>query len=171
MEKIEKELLFQKMLSTNENFLKLFEKILGKKIDYIDFIGTELFDTITEYDFSLHKFNVLYDKDKKIEIYLKMIKGGKIKESIFCFWSLLYEEYLKENKDLYENKKVLIKQKKVNECDSNILLTFDQSLDYCAEINLIELKKFALDDKNIERWLDELEVKNEDILFIGRKNA
>ena len=160
----------ERKLYTNEKIVKLFEKILGIKIKQIDFVKTEFFDTITEYNFSLYKFDVTDEEEKNIEIYLKMIKGGKIKESIFCFWSLLYEEYLKENKNLYENKKVLIKQKKINDSDSNILLTFDQSLDYCAEINLIELKKFVIDDKNLERWLEKLGIKSEDILFIGRKN-
>lgn len=162
--------MYKYMLHNNESTIKLFEKILEIKIQTVKYIGSEHFNTITEYDFSLFKFEVMYDNDKKMEIYLKMIRGGKIKESIFCFWSLLYEEYLKDNNLLKENKKVIIKQKRTNENDSKIILTFDQSLDYCAEINLVELKKFAMSDKNLERLVNDLEIKSEDILFIGRKN-
>jgi len=163
------ESMFKNMLWNSKNTIKLFEKILEVEIQEINFIGSEHFNTITEYDFSLFKFSILYNKDKNMEIYLKMIRAGKIKESIFCFWSLLYEEYLKDNKSFQENKKVIIKQNKTNESDSSILLTLEQSLDYYAEINLIELKKFALSDKSLERWVEDLEIKSEDILFIGRK--
>lgn len=105
------------------------------------------------------------------EIYLKMIKGGKIKESIFCYWSLLYEEYLNINKDkIYEiPKKVGITQKTANKNNSVIILKLDPSLDYCAEINLVEIKKFVIENKMLERWVENLDIKSEDILFIGIK--
>ena len=157
-------------LYTNEIIVRLLQRVLEIKINNLEFIGRAYFDSITEYDFSLLKFNMIYDEEKNVEIYLKMIRGGKIKESIFCFWSLIYEEYLKGNNDIQINKKVIIKQKKANENNSNLILKFDQSLDYCAEINLIELKKFANNNKRLERWLEEKEIKSEDILFIGRKN-
>ena len=159
--------MLQNLQNANRDIIELFEIILELKIDKIEFAGREHFNSINEYDFTLIKLN-LFCNDKKIQIYIKMIKGGKIKESIFCFWSLLYEEYLKNKKEIYENKKVIIKQRKNSETDSNIVLTLDQSLDYCAEINLIKLRKIALKNKKIERWLNKLQIKSEEILFIGR---
>jgi hypothetical protein len=154
-----------------EIFIELLEKILNEKIENLEFDGIEHFDTITEYKFSLFKINLIFSNGQSEEIYLKIIKGGKIKESIFCYWSLLYEEYLKENKDKNDKilKKVIITQKTANESNSSIVLNLEQNLDYYAEINLVELKKFAIENNRLERWGEDLEIKSEDILFIGRK--
>lgn len=164
--------MLREVLEVKEDFKKLLGKILEVNIVEIDIKPKEHFDTITEYEFSLSKINLTCENNEKIEVYLKMIKGGKIKESIFCFWSLLYEEYNKKEEIFKENnRKVKIKQKKVDNEGSNIILTFDQSIDYCAEINLVELKNFVLLDKRFERLVKNLEIKSEDILFIGRKNV
>ena len=32
--------------------------------------------------------------EEEIEMYLKMVKRSKIKESIFCYWCTIYEEEL-----------------------------------------------------------------------------
>ena len=90
----------QKLEYNKNDLINLLTKILKISITNIDFIKTEEFDTIDEYEFSIVLTKVTYENGKKEEIYLKMIKGGKIKESIFCFWSLLYEEYLKKHRDL-----------------------------------------------------------------------
>ncbi len=154
--------------NAKKDFIELFEKILEIKIKEVKFVEKEYFKSIDEYDFSLNKFDLICCDDKKIQIYLKSIKGGKIKESIFCFWSFLYEKFLRKNDNSIINRNVIIKQRKNSESDCDIVLTFNQSLDYCAEIRLIKLKKFASKYKRIGRWLDNLQVKSEDILFIGR---
>ena len=162
--------MFQDMHNATSDIKELFEKILETKIKEVKYEGKEYFKNINEYDFSLIKLCLLCENDEKIQLYVKNIRGGKIKESIFCFWSLIYENYIikSKSKDTYENKKVIIKQKSVDESDTNIFLTFDQSLDYCAEINLIKLEKFATKYKELERWLNKLQIKSEDILFVGR---
>ena len=73
----------------------LLEKIFKKIIVEIRIEGVEHFDSIVEYDFSLIKANIVYRDNKEDELYIRIIKGGKIKESIFCFWSFLYEDYIK----------------------------------------------------------------------------
>ncbi len=152
---------------------KLLEQVLNIQIKSIEFAGTEHFDTITEYDFSLFKIKLLCQDDKQKEVYLKMIKGGKIKESIFCYWSLLYEEYLKNNKETIESmpSKAIITQTTSNESTSSIVLTLNPKLNYYAEINFIELQKFAknINNTKLERWLNNLEISSDDILFVGRK--
>lgn len=167
--------IFKNLLKNLENsknrVKKLLESILKNSILDIEFEGTEHFDSIIEYDFSLLKANIIYSNGKKDEIYLKMIKGGKIKESIFCYWSLLYEEFLKKNQSNIENvvQKAIITQITSDESTSNLLLTLNAKLNYCAEINLVELKSFLIKNNNYERWLESLEIKNDDILFIGKK--
>ena len=165
---IDLEKIFLNPQNAKTDIIELLEKILELKINRVKFVGKEYFKNIGEYDFSLIKLNLLCEKDKNIQVYLKNIKGGKIKESIFCFWSLIYEDFLKKNEEEYDRKKVIIKQKEYNESDSKIVLTFDQSLDYCAEISLVKLFNYASKYSKGKRWLNNLQIKKEDILFIGR---
>lgn len=155
---------------SKENIKKLLEVILEKEIININIEGIEHFENIIEYDFSLLKAKIKYRDDNKEEVYLRLIKGGKIKESIFCFWSILYEEYLQERKKDTENaiQKAIITQIISKESISSLVLTIDSKLNYCAEINLVELKKF-LEKNQKERWLGSLEINDNDILFIGKK--
>ena len=150
--------------------LELLEQILKQKIKDVEFEETKEYYTIAEYNFSLQKAKIFYSDGRQEEIYIKMIKGGKIKESIFCYWSLLYEEFLNNNLEA-ENaeKKAIITQVTSDNSSSCILLTINSKLNYCAEINLIELKKFFEKNNKYERWLDEIGIKKEDILFIGKK--
>ena len=165
--------LLEEIRNDKEKIIELLEKVLDIKIQDIEFAGIEHFYGISEYKFSLFKINLIFNKDDKEEIYLKMIKGGKIKESIFCYWSLLYEEYLKDNKGKIDKtqRNAIITQRTANKNNSSIILKLDQSLDYCAEINLVELKKFAIENNKLERWVEDLDIKSEDILFIGIKKV
>lgn len=162
------------MESFKENkqyIIELLEEIFHKQIVNINFEGTEQFNEITEYNFSLLKANITYKSEEKDEVYLKMIKGGKIKESIFCYWSLLYDEFLENNQSNIENmlQKAIITQITSNEIISSLLLTLNSKCNYCAEITLVELKSFFEKNKSNERWSEKLEIKKDDILFIGRK--
>lgn len=158
-------------INNKKYIIKLLEKIFKKEILDINFHGTEEFNDIIEYNFSLLKANIIYKYGEEDELYLKMIKGGKIKESIFCYWSLLYDEFLKINKDSQENtlNRAIITQITSDESKSSLLLTLNSKLNYCAEINLVELNNFIEKNKCKERWLSDLEIKKDDILFIGRK--
>ena len=149
----------------------LLEKIFKKKIIKIKIEGVKHFESIIEYNFSLIKANICYSDNKEDEVYLRIIKGGKIKESIFCYWSFLYEDYIKNKKNHYENtiQKAIITQIASEENISSLLLTIDSKLNYCAEINLVELKKYFEKEKNKERWVENLEIKDNDILFIAKK--
>lgn len=155
---------------SKEKIKSLLEDILKKEIISIDIEGIEHFENIIEYDFSLLKANILYKNSSKEEVFLRLIKGGKIKESIFCFWSILYEEYLQNKENNSENviQKAIITQILSEENISNLLLTIDSKLNIYAEVRLVELKKY-LEKNKIERWLGSLEIKDNDILFIGKK--
>lgn len=171
--------LLEKMLESLKNNKKLIqellEKIMNKSIADIKFLGIENFDSIIEYKFSLFKMIVTYKDSRQEQIYVKTIKAGKIKESIFCYWSFIYEEYYKKNKEKSNNnmhKKTIISQNTIDESDINITLKSENVLDYSAEISLIELYNFAeknMKSVNTERWLEELEIEDDEILFIGKK--
>ena len=127
-------------------------------------------ENMEEYQFTVFKANLIYSDYEKEEIYLKMIKGGKVKETIFCFWSWLCEEYVKNKMEKIKDisKKTIITQKNSYE-NSSIMLTLSQNLDYCAEINLVELKNFIAKNIDEKKWGEKFNLKSEDILFIGRK--
>ena len=151
---------------SKENIKKLLEKIFKKEIIEINIEGIEHFESIIEYNFSLTKVNITYKNNQKDELFLRIIKGGKIKESIFCYWSYLYEDYLKNKKSENENtiQKAIITQIESPRNISSLLLTIDSKLNYCAEISLVELKKYF----EKERWVEGLEINNS-ILFIAKK--
>ena len=113
---------------------------------------------------------IIYNENAKQEISIKIVKRGKIKESIFCYWSLLYEEYIKENREEMEQipKNTVISQEIEK---SSVILKFNPFVDYYAKIDLIELEKLPIKNKEIERWVEDLKAKKEDILFIGRKKV
>lgn len=99
-----------------------------------------------------------------------MIKGGMIKESIFCYWSLLYEEYLNYNKNKVPHK-VFITEKLIQQNRKNIVLTMDKELNYCTEIYLVEIKKFLEEKTKEYNKFKELSNyfnnNDKDILFLG----
>lgn len=156
---------------SKDNIKQLLEKLFKKEITDIKIEGTQHFESIIEYDFSLIKANVSYFDNQKDELFLRIIKGGKIKESIFCYWSFLYEEYIKNKGKENENtiQKAIITQTESEENVSSLLLTIDSKLNYCAEINLVELKKYFKREFQKERWSTNLEMNDNDILFIAKK--
>ena len=69
---------------------------------------------MSEYNFEVFKLKVVLQSKEEIEMYLKLVKKTKIKESVFCYWCLLYEEEILNNqKDIKPNNytnKVLISE-------------------------------------------------------------
>lgn len=148
----------------------LFETLLNQEIKDYNYISIEKFNSIIEYDFSLAKVNIIFADGEQKRIYIRMIKGGMIKESIFCYWSLLYEEYSNYNRNEVPHK-VSITEKLIQKNKKNIVLTIDKDLNYCTEICLVEIKKF-LEEKTREN--DKLKdlanyfnSNDKDILFLG----
>ena len=154
--------------------ITLLECLLNSKIKEFEYIGIQRFDGIIEYDFSLVKIKILFDDNKKQMAYLRMIKGGKIKETIFCYWSLLYEEYLNNNK-LYEKglnpEKVIINENSTEENKKNITLMINKNINYSTEIALVQLKRYinekAKENNNLNK-LKKYEINDNDILFLGK---
>jgi len=147
----------------------LFETLLNQEIKDYNYISIEKFNSIIEYDFSLAKVNITFANGEQKRIYIRMIKGGMIKESIFCYWSLLYEEYSSYNRNQLPHK-VSITEKLIQENKKNIVLTLDKDLNYCTEICLVEIKKFLEEKTKENSRLKDLANyfnNNKDILFLG----
>ena len=151
--------------------IALLECLLNSKIKEFEYIGIQRFDGIIEYDFSLVKIKILFDDNKKQMAYLRMIKGGKIKESIFCYWSLIYEQYLTSTKKIEIPKKVVITEKTIENNKKSLILNINKDFNYSTEITLVELKKFIIENSSkntdLKKLLDYLNNYDKDILFLG----
>ncbi|MCI9063534.1 MAG: hypothetical protein HFJ17_02895 [Clostridia bacterium] len=147
--------------------ISLLEYLIKEKINDFEYKGLERFDSISEYDFSLIKINIILENTRKKTIYMKIIKGGKIKESIFCYWSLIYKRYLNNNKFA----KATITEKPVELNRKSIILNIDKDINFSTEIALIELRNYIIDNKEmkeeIKKLFVHLNIYNEDILFLG----
>ena len=151
--------------------ITLLEFLLDKNIIDFKYIGIQKFDSIIEYDFSLIKLKVLFKNNEHDIVYIRIIKGGKIKESIFCYWSFLHEQYLINHKDIDMPKKVMITEKSIENDRKNIILNLDKDLNYTTEIILMEIERFIIEKSkeknNLKKLLDYLNKHDRDILFLG----
>lgn len=116
------------------------------------------------------------------EIYLKMIRKDRIKESIFCYWSILYDELFKsyeESEFTSVINKVRIKETESEEYKHTVLLEIKENkwgiLECGSTIHLVKFIKY-LNNKSVKKskltkeWKKYLEEENEDVLFIGIVN-
>lgn len=134
----------------------------------------------TEYEFELVKCKaILNDDDKEVDVYLKMIKNNKIKESIFCYWCTIYEEELLKTKEMeYIINKVLISELEKTKYKKRIFLTIENNetkiLETGSEINFIEIINYIKEMQNNENEYYKLEQyfgeDCSDILLVGIKN-
>ena len=73
----------------------LVSNVLGIEVVKIEFDCMKKFETISEYNFSCLKTKCDFGMEESVDLYFKIIKNNRIKESLFCYWCLLYEEKLK----------------------------------------------------------------------------
>ena len=94
------------ILKNKETTVDLFKDLTRLDIKNIEFEDLKNMDTSSGYDFSVIKLKAIINdnnidkenantKNEK-EIYIRMIRKDRIKESIFCYWSLLYDEKFKD---------------------------------------------------------------------------
>lgn len=136
---------------------------------------------ISEYEFGLIKIKMTLSSNEEIEMYLRMVKRSKIKESIFCYWCTIYEEELLKTKEKEEIEpiinKVLISELNKKKFQTNIFLEIEnnktQILETGTEINFLEIIDYINEYKNktnqYEKLLKYFDEKNEEVLLIGIK--
>lgn len=173
--------------------IDLLKDLTKLNINNFEFEDLKNMGDSTGYDFSTIKLKVdlsnnqdnnkdvkLTEKNnQKADIYIKMIRKDRIKESIFCYWSLLYDENFKS----YEESEFtsVINKVKITETENetykhSVLLEIKENkwgiLEYGTTIHLVKFKKY-LNDKTIKKssltssWENYLEDNNQDVLFIG----
>ena len=94
--------------------------------------------------------------EEEIEMYLKMVKRSKIKESIFCYWCTIYEEELlkareKEKIEPIINK-VLISELNKKKFHTDVFLEIENNstkiLETGTEIMFLEIIDYINEYKN-----------------------
>lgn len=181
---IEKAVINLKKLTESEDrtILKdVLNNILELEIKEIQYDKNVQLNNISEYEFELIKVKVILEKDEEVEMYLKMIKNTRIKESIFCYWCSIYEEELMKAKEL-ENAEIFINKVLISELDDTkyqkrIFLTIEDNktsiLETGTEVNFIEIADYIKENKNeknqYEKLFDYFEDQDDYALLVGIK--
>ena len=166
----------------NNNILKdVLNKVLKLKIKKIRYDKNLQLGNISEYEFELIKVKALLETDEEIEIYLKIIKNSRIKESIFCYWCTIYEEELMQTKDLGDVdviiNKVAISELKKSRYQESIFLTIENNrtpiLESGTEVSFIEIRDYIEDKKDefneLEKLYEYFDRASNDVLLVGIK--
>ena len=145
----------------------ILNKTVGLDLEQVKFKNIEKYTGISEYDFYLINLIGITKKGKEKEIFIKSIKQGKIKESLFCICDLAYEKY-------YEEKSKKLKKISIIETNENLkniskvsVKLFEDNLNFeraNIEIYFIEMSKFL---KNIKERIENIEISPKDIIIIG----
>ena len=158
------------MENSDEKLKDILNQILLIKISQMSFEKTLKLKNMSEYNFEVFKLKVVLQSKKEIEMYLKLVKKTKIKESVFCYWCLLYEEEILNNqKEIKLNKytnKVLISELEKKKYYQSIFLRIDNNISKLiengTEINFVDVKKYIIEKKLEKEYLEILECFNQD---------
>ena len=146
-------------------------------------------DDYSGYDFETIKLRILINSNEGEDdnlivkdLYIKLIRKDRIKESIFCYWSLLYDDMFKnyeESEFTSVINKVRITETESEEYKHSVLLQIKENkwgvLEYGSTIHLVKFGKY-LNDKTIKKsdstkeWKKYIDKENQDVLFIGIVN-
>ena len=113
---------------------------------------------ISEYEFEVIKTKAQLEDGNELEIYFKPIKNSRIKESIFCYWCLIYEEELLDKNINLEGEKslnkVLISELTKKKYYQSVFLEIENNkgniLETGTEINFIDILKYVKEQNNEE---------------------
>ncbi len=160
--------------------IKFFNRINKFELKDISYKGIERFQSIVEYDFYVINLVGTTTLNEKKYIFIKIIKKGKIKESLFCICDLIYEKYFNNNtKEAIMNKpkRVTIIEKENSESMNKVFLKFLvdnlSQKEVNIEINFIEISKILEQTKNQnllkKGWEKYIEINPKDIIIVGVK--
>ena len=164
------------MKQNKQMTIDLLKKVT--KLDVKNFEFKRLIDmqNVEEYAFSMIKLEIILKNETKQDVYIKLIKKDKIKESIFCYWCLLYDEKFKEYQESEFTTiidKVRIIETESEECKHTVSLNIKENkwgiLEYGSDIHLIKFRKYLEATKNpsILRWKRYLADDSSDVLFVA----
>lgn len=163
-----------------ETLNEILREVLKLDIERIEYDKNIELNDISEYEFELVKIKAILYSKEEIEMYLKMVKKSKIKESIFCYWCSIYEEEMrikgKENTEIILNK-VLISELSKKKFQQRIFLEIENNkkeiLETGTEVNFLEIVNYINEYANKTNKYKELfeyfDENSDDALLIGIK--
>lgn len=173
----------KKLIESEDNVIlkEIFNNVLDLGLKEIKYDQNIQLSNISEYEFELVKVKAILETDEEVEMYLKMVKNTRVKESIFCYWCSIYEEELMKAKEL-EDEDMIINKVLISELDKakyqkRIFLTIEDNktpiLETGTEVNFIEIIDYIKDKKNEENQYQKLyeyfDEKSNDVLLVGIK--
>ena len=171
------------LMECDENHIikQVLNNVLHLNIKEIKYDKNLKLSNISEYEFELIKVKAMLETDEEIEIYLKIIKNSRIKESIFCYWCTIYEEELMKAKEL-DNMDVIINKVAISELkksryQESIFLTIENNRTHIlvtgTEVSFIEIRDYIEDHREKNTELEKLykyfEKESNDVLLVGIK--
>lgn len=171
------------LMECDENHIikQVLNNVLHLNIKEIKYDKNLKLSNISEYEFELIKVKAMLETDEEIEIYLKIIKNSRIKESIFCYWCTIYEEELMKAKEL-DNMDVIINKVAISELkksryQESIFLTIENNrtpiLEAGTEVSFIEIRDYIEDKKDeyneLEKLYEYFDRASNDVLLVGIK--
>lgn len=178
----EKVNLLRKLVQNSEKEVlkNLLSNVLNLKIEDIQYQNDIQLNDISEYEFKLIKVIITLQTSEKIEMYLRMVKNSRIKESIFCYWCAVYEEEmfkLKTRENIIN--KVLISELTKTKYQQSIFLEIENNktpiLETGTKVIFLEIDKYINEYKNnknqYEKLIKYFESSSEDVLLIGIKTS
>ena len=171
------------LMECDENHIikQVLNNVLHLNIKEIKYDKNLKLSNISEYEFELIKVKAMLETDEEIEIYLKIIKNSRIKESICCYWCTIYEEELMKAKEL-DNMDVIINKVAISELkksryQESIFLTIENNrthiLETGTEVSFIEIRDYIEDHREKNTELEKLykyfEKESNDVLLVGIK--
>ncbi len=148
--------------------IKYLNKIINTNLEKLEFENIEKYHGVSEYEFYLINFNGINKNGEKQRIFIRSIKQGKIKESLFCICDLAYEKYLKKLKKISISE-TNEKSKNINKVSVKLFEDDLNRVKANMEIYFIEMSKNFSKQKIRER-IEEIEIDQNDIIIIGVEN-
>lgn len=174
---------FQKKLQNKDSkkiILNFINEVTKLNLEEITFKNTERLQGITEYDFYLINLIGTTKDGIQQEIFIKNIKKGKIKESLFCICDLACEKYLNNNyiaKDNFKKiQKISILEEKKNKKNINKVSVrlYENKLDRAkANINIYFVNiSDTVEQNNYKKKerCENIEINQNEIVIVGVKN-
>lgn len=165
----------------NQIIKKIINEVLHLDIKEIRYDKNIQLSNISEYEFELVKVKAILESCEEVEMYLKMIKYTRIKESIFCYWCSIYEEELMKAKELEDMdvfiNKVLISELNETKYQKRIFLTIEDNktkiLESGTEVDFLEIANYIEAQKNESNQYEKLykyfDKQSDDVLLVGIK--
>ena len=143
---------------SDKQLVKILREILHIQIDKMNVEKQLKLKNISEYEFEVIKTKAKLEDENELEIYFKPIKNSRIKESIFCYWCLIYEEELLDKNINLEGEmslnKVLISELTKKKYYQSVFLEIENNkgniLETGTEINFIDILKYVKEQNNEE---------------------